>query len=75
MFQVKSLRKIVTALTLSLLPVMNVFLILFLLMSICAGRPAQRHARTHARTHTRLRDGRAAQTRAHRPARMPSARA
>ena len=32
--RVKSLRKIVSALTMSLLPVLNVFLILFLLISI-----------------------------------------
>jgi hypothetical protein len=38
--RVKSLRKIITALTMSLLPVLNVFLILFLLISI--------GARTHA---------------------------
>jgi hypothetical protein len=33
--QVKSLKQIATALSMSLLPVVNVFLILFLLMSIC----------------------------------------
>ena len=34
----KSLKKIATALTMSLLPVLNVFFILFMLMSICARR-------------------------------------
>jgi hypothetical protein len=33
--RVPSLRKIITALTMALLPVLNVFLILFLLMGIC----------------------------------------
>ena len=33
--RVKSLKKIISALTMALLPVMNVFLILFLLMGIC----------------------------------------
>ena len=37
--RVKSLRKIITALTMSLLPVLNVFLILFLLISIGAPLP------------------------------------
>ena len=33
--RVKSLKKIISALTMALLPVLNVFLILFLLMGIC----------------------------------------
>ena len=47
--RVKSLRKIITALTLSLLPVLNVFLILFLLISIGAHPPPP--ARTQPATH------------------------
>ena len=37
--QVRSLKKIVSALTMAMLPVLNVFLILFLLMSIGAHDP------------------------------------
>ena len=42
--QVRSLKKIVSALTMAMLPVLNVFLILFLLMSIGAPMRARRYA-------------------------------